>query len=104
MPERYPYQKGKGLRLSEAHEHNKLILVCCDLCHGKRYYFPDDLRRLLGNLEIDDISLKCETCGNRDYVRVTSVHLTGQERDGIRVRKLVAIKVKHVPVWQERPL
>ena len=104
MPEQYAYKKGRGLRLSEAHDHNKLILVCCDLCNGKRYYFPDDLRRLLGNQEIDDISLKCETCGNRDYVRVTSVHLTGQERDGIRVRKLVAIKVKQVPVWQERPL
>ena len=104
MPQRYPYQKGRGLRLSEAHDRNKLILVCCDLCHGTRYYFPDDLRRLLGNQEIDDISLNCESRAKRDYVQVTSVHLTGQERDGVRVRRLVAIKVKQVPVWQERTL
>ena len=102
MPEQYRPKKGRGLRLSEAHDLGKLMLVTCGHCFSKRYYFPGDLRRLLGNKEIDDISIKCEGCGHR--ADVTGVHLAGQERAGLRVRKLVAIKIKEVPVWKDQPL
>lgn len=104
MPEPYPYKKGRGLRLSEAHTHGKLMLVECAHCSAKRHYFPDDLRRLLGDMAIDDLALKCEGCGKRDYTRVTGVHLTAQEKVGLQVRKLVAIKIREIPVWEDRRL
>ena len=106
MPEQNTKPRGAIVRLSQAHEWGMLIRVRCGYCRTTKHYFPDDLRKILGDIdcEIIDRRMKCEGCGKGEYIDARGASLTGAEKNGLRVRRLVAIKVKKVPVWRDEAL
>jgi hypothetical protein len=68
---------------------------------GKRYYRPDDLLKLSGDVGIDDVRMRCEKCGNGDYIVAELQHMTVTERASIRVRRLVEIKMVRKVTWRD---
>jgi len=98
MPEqhrKHPYP------LSRLNEHRSYVRVACAYCKRRLHFFPDDLIRVFGDVDVDSIAerIKCEGCGGR--VDVKSFSPTGSEAVGMRMRRLVAIKIQHVPVWKD---
>lgn len=104
MPERPPNRYERARRLSDAHASRQYVKVKCGLCHGAaRYYYPADLVRLLGDvpvLSLRDV-MRCEKCGRRQYLDIDVLSASAAERATFRVRRLVEVKVKKLPVWRE---
>ncbi|WP_378947795.1 hypothetical protein [Mesorhizobium sp. ANAO-SY3R2] len=44
--------------------------------------------------------MKCEA-GDHGTMRVEAIYPTGKEAIGLKIRRLVAIKIRRVPVWRE---
>jgi hypothetical protein len=65
-----------------------------------RYYQPDDLRRLVGDVDVHGIArrMRCERCGRRDEIQAEAFIPVAAERIRLRVRRLVEIKVRKMPV------
>ncbi|WP_019402470.1 MULTISPECIES: hypothetical protein [unclassified Chelatococcus] len=76
--------------------------VACACCKRRHHYFPSDLLRIFGDIEVDDVSdrMRCEGCGNPSMT-VDMISPIGSEAVGLRIRRLVAIKVQRVPIWRE---
>jgi predicted metal-binding protein len=89
--------------LSKAHDTGQLVCVSCGLCPGKRYYRPADLKVVFGDMDAHSLApfMKCERCGKKDYMRAELVTPIGEEAVRIKVRRLVRIKTKRVPVWRD---
>lgn len=45
--------------------------------------------------------MKCEKCGQNDYLKAEIVSASAAERQAIKVRRLVEVKMRKVPVWRE---
>lgn len=91
------------MRLSQANASggSSLIRVACPYCKLTRHYFPADLIQIFGDIEIDDIMRRtnCEKCQSRIDAKL--IWPSGKEAVGIKIRRLVAIKIRRVPVWRE---
>ena len=98
MPE--PHRR-RDNPLSRLNESRNYVRVACAYCKRRLHFFPDDLIRVFGDVDVDSIAerIKCEGCGGR--VDVKSFSPTGSEAVGMRMRRLVAIKIQHVPVWRD---
>ena len=91
-------------RLSAAHETGNLVRVKCGYCRGRgRVYYPIDLVRLIGDVPTIRVRdyIKCEKCGHRDYITTDTFKPSAAERQAMKVRRLVEVKVRKVPVWRE---
>ena len=102
MPEPY-WPKSRGFPVSRLNEVGRqLVRVRCTYCKREHCYLPGDLIEIFGDVEVDSLRrrMKCEGCstGNLD---VRSFLPTGSEAVGLKIRRLVAIKIRHVPVWKE---
>lgn len=90
--------------LSFASAAGQLVWVECGRCRqGRRYYRPDDLIKLFGNVDVAVLPLRmrCERCGSRESMNA-DVHLPAPaERATLAVRRLVDVKVRLRPVWRE---
>lgn len=89
--------------LSAAHAVGQLARVRCLFCRVTRYYSPDDLRQLLGDVGIDEVAgrMRCDTCGRKDYLDATLILPTAQERQTIRLRRLEGIRTIRRPIWRD---
>lgn len=83
-----------------------MFRIRCTLCRKVRYYFPDDLRRVFGDIDCDRVArrMRCDLCGTSEYVDAKCVTLTAREKAEARARRLVTIKIRKVPVWEDVPL
>ena len=63
---------------------------------------PEDLIQIFGDVDVDSLSLrmKCEN-GDHGLLHVEAFSPSGREAVGLRIRRLVAIKIHRVPVWRE---
>lgn len=88
--------------LSKAHDVGQLVRVRCRLCPGWRRYQPDDLRRLLGDVDVHGIArrMRCERCGRRDEMQAEVFIPVASERMRLTVRRLVG-EVRKVAVWRD---
>ena len=77
--------------------------VRCMNCFKARHYLPADLKTVLGNVDCDDLEayMKCERCGSGACLRAEALALSAQERQAIRVRRLVRVRLKKIPEWRE---
>ena len=103
MPEPYwPKHSREGLRLSWSHQNLHLIRVRCAYCKTVRNYFPADLIQIFGDLEIDILMdrMTCEK-GKHGRLDVRTFLPQGAEAVGVRIRRLVAIQIKRIPVWRD---
>ncbi|PSJ57398.1 hypothetical protein [Pseudaminobacter soli (ex Li et al. 2025)] len=63
------------------------------------------LDQIFGDVDIDSLMrrMKCERCGDLSSdLDVTTFVPTGREAVGLKIRRLVRIEFKRVPVWKEQ--
>lgn len=79
------------------------MLVRCGLSNVKRWYQPGDLREIFGDIEAELVGSKmtCERCGKNEFMHVETQNPSARERQGIRVRRLAAIRTIRRVVWQD---
>lgn len=80
----------------------QLVRVTCRYCKRTHNYRPDDLIQIFGDMDTDDLMrrMKCEK-GHTGLMAVETFVPTGKEAVGLRIRRLVAIKIQRLPVWRE---
>jgi hypothetical protein len=82
----------------------RLVRVTCRYCKRSHNYFPNDLIQIFGDVDVDSLMsrMTCEQ-GGRDHGRldVENFSPTGREAVGLRIRRLVALKIQRIPVWRE---
>lgn len=101
MPEPY-WPKSKIYPLSALNEGMRLVRITCRYCKRSHVYRPDDLIQIFGDVEADSLArrMKCEN-GDHGAINVRAFSPTGREAVGLRIRRLVAIKLQRVPLWRE---
>ena len=72
-------------------------------CQITRHFDPTDLERLLGDLPFTYAlgAMKCEKCWRRDYLVGALTIPTAEERNRIRVRRLVDVRHVRKVVWRD---
>jgi hypothetical protein len=77
--------------------------VFCGICCKKRWYLPDDLKKLIGDVEADDIPrhMRCEKGHAREYLQAEFQYLTAEERQAIRVRRLAEVRMVRRVIWTD---
>lgn len=102
MPEPY-WPKHGVFPLSRLNEHMSLVRVRCSYCKRTHHYRPDDLIQIFGDVDVDSLMrrIKCEGCDGSGSIKVEAFYPSGKEAVGLRIRRLVAIKIQRVPVWRE---
>ena len=112
MPESYrremihPAVETKIPKMSVFEAGGQLIKITCTWCKLSHWYFPSDLRILFGDVMFREIEnrFRCQKCGKKEYLKADIHHPSAEERAGMKVRRLVAIKIVRRPVWKETPL
>ncbi|MEI5680522.1 MULTISPECIES: hypothetical protein [unclassified Mesorhizobium] len=98
-------RRGTEWTLAHANELRHLIRIRCGTCKIQRHYYPGDLWKLYGNIELERVVSKmfCEKCGKKEYLDIDTVHPTASEivKEKIRVRTLVEIRWIRRPVWRD---
>ncbi|MGB6085524.1 hypothetical protein [Parvibaculum sp.] len=76
--------------------------IRCPSCKKPNNYSPADLIAVVGDVEVDELMrrMKCG-CGGSHFLDVTTVIPSGPEAVGLKIGRLVPIKVKRVPVWKD---
>ena len=71
MPEQ-PMKRTRGIiwPVSNAHATGQLIRVACGYCPGERYYLPNDVVQVFGDIDIHTLAyrIRCERCGRGDNI------------------------------------
>ena len=77
--------------------------IRCRYCKREHCYRPDDLIQIFGDVDVDSLMGRMQCENGRDHGRldVEAFSPTGREAVGLRIRRLVAIKINRVPVWKE---
>jgi hypothetical protein len=88
--------------LSALNQSRSLVRVMCRYCKRTHNYFPSDLIQIFGDVDVDSLMtrMRCEA-GDHGRLDVTSFLPTGSEAVGLRIRRLVAIKIHRMPVWHD---
>jgi hypothetical protein len=103
MPELPPKPHGIIWPLGKAHEAGQIVRVRCGGCRRKRYYLPEDLQRLFGDVDVNVLHrrMRCESC-NAKEISVEVFIPVASERARMTIRRLVEIRVRRVPVWRDK--
>ena len=103
MPEQYAYKRREPYPLSSLVRNRAMVRVRCPYCKTVRNYFPEDMIQVFGDVDVDSLMgrISCEKGADHGRVEVSNFHATGSEAVGLRIRRLVAIKIKRVPVWAD---
>lgn len=104
MPELYA-PKHRDYPLSTLNDTMRLVRVRCRYCKRQHNYNPSDLIQIFGDVDVDSLArrMRCENDPEHGMLEVEAFHPTGREAVGLRVRRLVAIKINRVPIWREDP-
>lgn len=96
-------RRGVVWKLSNAHDVGQLVRIECGYCNIKRDYKPDDIQRLVGDVGVDDVprQMRCEKCRRAENLRAVFWSPTGQELAGLRIRRLVDIKMVRKVIWRD---
>jgi hypothetical protein len=103
MPEQYQPKRRGSFTLWESHRMGHLIRVGCRSCKKERHFLPDELRTVLGPVEVDDLKymMKCSGCGSR--VEVASESLAAEKRQQVTMRRLVNVYYVRRARWRDEP-
>ena len=88
--------------LSALNEQRSLVRVGCRYCKRSHVCYPDDLIQIFGDVDVDSLMdrMRCEA-GDHGRMDVHVFSPTGSEAVGLRIRRLVALNIRRVPVWRE---
>lgn len=72
-----------------------LLCVRCTTCKLPHVYYPADLLQILGDVDANSLMgrMSCEGCGVKGVV-VRIFVPSGPERVGLKIRKLVSVKIR----------
>jgi hypothetical protein len=101
MPEPSGKQRPSTWTLSKSHDASELVRAWCAHCNIRHHYYPAELRRLAGDVPAAAIRMRCTKCGSTEWMRVTFECLTAAERQTIRVRRLVGIRMVRKVIWRD---
>jgi hypothetical protein len=64
---------------------------------------PEDIMRLVGDVEADHIAaaMRCQKCHEKDRLEAAYVSLSGMERERVKVRRLVNVKMVRRVTWAD---
>lgn len=98
-----PMNKLRGWSLKEAQSHGQIVAVSCKRCGITHRYVPEDLIRLRGDMSLARLLrlFKCESHGDAS-MWLTIEDPTAAQRQTLRVRRLLDIRVRKLPVWQDK--
>ncbi|MER8615945.1 hypothetical protein NKG99_03690 [Mesorhizobium sp. M1409] len=104
MPEPYA-PKHRDYPLSNLNDGRRLVRVTCRYCKRLHNYFPDDLIQIFGDVDVDSLArrMTCENGSDHGMLNIEAFSPTGREAVGLRIRRLVALKIQRVPIWREEP-
>ena len=102
-PPSRPHPRHKIPTLSSFTTQTLFIKVGCRLCSVRHLYRPADLIPLCGDVTVFEIAgkFRCERCGKKSYMAADLYSPMASETVGLKVRKLVEIKLVRKPVWQD---
>ena len=91
------------MTLSRAYEAGYYVRARCGLCNTKRVYDPSDLQQLAGDVDILELErrIRCDKCRKKEFMRVEFWYPTGQEKEGLRLRRLAGIKMVRRVIWRD---
>lgn len=100
MPEGYA-PKRKPYPLSNLQR--DLVRVTCRYCKRSHAYRPDDLIQIFGDVDVDSLMdrMTCENDPAHGRLDVKRFSPIGSEAVGLKIRRLVSLKIRRVPVWRE---
>lgn len=80
----------------------RLVRVRCVICRRTYNYFPGDLIQIFGDVDVDSLErrITCEA-GDHRPLEVKAFEPAGAEAVGLKIRRLVAIRIQRIPVWRE---
>lgn len=99
-PSSQPRMQGRWA-LANADQSGQIVRVECYHCSITRHYYPADLQALLGNVQPGGIRMRCEKCRKTDWIQASFVRLSAAERQAIRMRKLVEVRMVRKVIWQD---
>jgi hypothetical protein len=102
MPESYRPKRGLApYMLSGAVKNGALVGAKCPGCSPPRWYLPDELIRLFGDVPCINLEriMRCGKCGMHLTVRVTVP--SGDERQRLRVRRLDRVWWVRRVTWRD---
>jgi len=101
QPEKWP--RGAAWTLTHAHDAGQACGIRCGKCNLKRFYKPQELREVIGNVTIDEVreKVRCQKCGSREWMDAELFHPTGEQAHTIRYRRLVQIRWEKRVVWRD---
>jgi hypothetical protein len=82
---------------------NMLVKVTCQLCRVRRRYLATDLLTLCGPVGLDEIPLKfrCEKCDDKRDMVADFENQHGEDIGKLKIRRLVKVTYKRLPIWQD---
>ena len=104
MPDNSGRSRRHAIRtLSQAHEVGQFVRISCEWCHIRRTYLPDDLRKVVGDVDLDQITrrMRCEKCRKRDYLTAVYWFPSAQEKAILVVRRLSEIRMVRRIIWRD---
>lgn len=80
-----------------------LVRVRCNACRRTDNYRPEDLIEIFGDVDANSLAtrMKCERNAGHGPLDVESFLPEGEYAVGLRIRRLVALKLVRVPVWRD---
>ena len=89
--------------LSQAHEVGQFVSISCEWCNIRRNYLPDDLRKVVGDVDIDHITrqMRCEKCRRRGYLTAVYWFPSAHEKTTLTVRRLAEIRMVRRIIWRD---
>lgn len=101
-----PAPNDRGPILSDAHAWGHHIRVRCSACRITRFFLPEDMLTLFGDIEVHHVERKlhCDRCGGKDYVSATGVSLAANQKAGMTLRRLERIKMVRRVIWRDEKM
>ncbi|MBO6539869.1 MAG: hypothetical protein JJ969_10755 [Rhizobiaceae bacterium] len=103
MPEPYWPKKKGTFSLSDVHRLGHLLRISCRYCKTLRHFTPDDLRRVFGDIEVDDViyQMRCSECRKTHTLDVEMVSPSAAERQRITLRRVDKIDYVRRVTWRD---
>lgn len=104
MPERNGLTRRQmAFTLKHADENGMLVRVTCQHCRITHRYLAKDLLTLCGELGLHEIPrwFRCEECKDKRWMVADWQVVYGPDVGKVKVRRLVKVFFRRVPVWKD---
>lgn len=104
MPERNGLTRAqKAFTLKHAAEYSMLVKVTCQNCRVTRRYLASDLLTLCGEVGLHQIPswFRCEGCKEKHNMVADFENSHGEDIGTLKIRRLVKVTFKRIPVWKD---